>query len=78
MHLKGEIVSGGAPCPHVRVDIALIGPEAPQGTVIGSLSTDARGVYDGAVVVPRDFALGEYELVVVTPGDARCAPSRSR
>jgi hypothetical protein len=78
MHLKGEIASGGAPCAHVRVDVVLVGPDAPQGTVIGSLSTDAAGVYDGAVVVPRDFGLGEYELVVITPGDARCAPSRSR
>lgn len=77
LHLKGEILSSGAPCAHVRVDVVLVGSDTPQGTVIGSLSTDARGVYDGAVVIPRDFALGEYELVAVTPGDARCAPSRS-
>ncbi|MEJ7732397.1 MAG: transglutaminase-like domain-containing protein [Polyangiaceae bacterium] len=86
LHLKGEILSAGAPCAHVRVDVVLVGAagsgvSGPDGhssvTVVGSLSTDARGVYDGAVVIPRDFALGEYELVAVTPGDARCAPSRS-
>ncbi|MFS8068218.1 MAG: hypothetical protein ACMG6S_17830 [Byssovorax sp.] len=26
----------------------------------------------------RDFTLGDYDLVVTTPGDNRCAPGRSR
>ena len=40
-------------------------PSAPGGRrarPIGSLSTDDRGRYDGAVVIPRDFALGDYDL----------------
>jgi len=78
LHLKGEVTSLGSPCAHVRVDIVLVSSESPQGTVIGSLSTDDRGAYDGAVVVPRDLGLGDYELVVATPGDSRCSAGRSR
>jgi hypothetical protein len=78
VHLKGDISSSGGPCAHVRVDVVLIGPELPHGAVVGSLSTDEAGRYDGAVVIPRDFSVGEYELIVTTPGDARCAPSQSK
>lgn len=78
LHLQGEVKSGGSPCAHVRVDVQLRGGGLSAGVVLGSLSTDARGVYDGAVVVPRDLAVGDYQLVVVTPGDARCGAGESR
>ncbi|WP_437735954.1 transglutaminase-like domain-containing protein [Sorangium sp. So ce1335] len=77
LHLQGEISSNGAPCAHVRVDVILTGRSAPQGVTVGSLSTDDRGRYDDAVVIPRDVALGEYDLVIATPGDARCKPGRT-
>ncbi len=51
---------------------------ALAGTPVGSLSTDERGRYDGAVVIPRDLALGDYDLVVQTPGDARCGAGRTK
>ena len=66
------------PCAHVRVDVVLTGPAVASGAVVGSLSTDEKGRYDGAIVIPRDFALGDYELVVTTPGDARCGPGKSK
>ena len=78
MRVHGEIKSAGSPCPHVRVDVLLVSPEAPQGAAVGSLSTDDRGTYDGPVVVPSDFHLGSYELLVQTPGDAVCAPGESK
>jgi len=74
IHLRGEVKSGGSACPHVRVDVLLRGAAAPEGVVVGSLSTDERGAYDGPVVVPRELTLGEYELVLRTPGGARCGP----
>ncbi|WP_437280733.1 transglutaminase domain-containing protein [Sorangium sp. So ce375] len=77
LHLQGQVSSAGAPCGHVRVDVILTGAAAPQGTTVGSLSTDDRGRYDGAVVIPGDVALGEYDLAVVTPGDARCKAGRT-
>jgi hypothetical protein len=87
LHLSGTVASEGAPCAHLRVDVVMVphlerrGSSASpsvQGVPIGSLSTDARGKYDGAVVVPRDLALGDYDLKVVTPGDARCGAGQTR
>ena len=77
LHLQGHVNGEGGPCAHVRVDVVLAGASAPQGVVVGSLSTDDRGRYDGAVIVPRDIALGDYDLVVATPGDTRCSAGRT-
>lgn len=90
LHLQGQVAlaGGGGACAHLRVDVILLGSAsrshtqgastAPVGTAIGSLSTDERGRFDGAVVIPRDLGLGEYDLVIQTPGDARCGPGRTR
>jgi hypothetical protein len=77
-HLRGDVKNDGAPCPHLRVDVVLVSDALPQGAAVGSLSTDEKGHYDGAVVIPRDFALGDYRLMVETPGDAQCPAGRSK
>lgn len=77
-HIKGEVTSPGGPCAHVRVDVFLVSAELPAGVAVGSLSTNDRGIYDGAVVIPRDFAVGEYDLIVVTAGDSRCSAAQSK
>jgi hypothetical protein len=88
LHLQGQVHSGGAPCGHLRVDVILVShveraaaggsSVPPQGATIGSLSTDEHGKYDGAVVIPRDFSLGDYDLLVQTPGDLRCGAGKTR
>jgi hypothetical protein len=91
LHLQGAVASGGGACGQVRVDVLLVGrpehgrdgkragePASVPGTVLGSLSTDEKGKFDGAVVIPRDIALGDYDLVVQTPGDTRCGPGRTK
>jgi 5-hydroxyisourate hydrolase-like protein (transthyretin family) len=77
MRVLGEVKSGGAPCAPVRVDVLLVSPQDPQGAAVGSLSTDDGGRFDGPVVVPSDFHLGNYELLVRTPGDGQCSPGES-
>lgn len=78
LHLQGRVSTAGAACPHLRVDVLLTSPLLPQGAVIGSLSTNEQGKFDGAVVIPRDFSLGDYDLAVATPGDARCGAGRTK
>jgi hypothetical protein len=78
LHIQGEVKASGAACAHTRVDVVLVSGALPQGVTIGALSTDERGGYDGAVVIPQDFAVGDYELFVTTPGDAHCAPTGAR
>lgn len=77
-HVQGVVSTSGAPCSHLRVDVVMTSPQLQQGIVIGSLSTDEQGRFDGAVIIPRDFTLGDYDLVVATFGDNRCAAGRSR
>lgn len=77
IHVKGTVVAEGSPCARVRVDVVVTGRGLPDGRALGSLSTDDAGAFDGAVVVPRDLDLGDYELVVVSPGDTRCGWGRS-
>jgi hypothetical protein len=76
--LQGIVKSAGNVCPHVRVDVMLRGAAAPDGNLIGSLSTNERGEYDGSVVIPYELSLGEYELTLRTPGGARCAAGGSK
>jgi hypothetical protein len=75
LRLVGSVKAGGSSCANVRVDITLKSDLLPQGAAVGSLSTNDQGRFDGSVVVPSDFGVGEYEIVVSTPGDARCGPS---
>jgi hypothetical protein len=58
--------------------VLLRGPVAPEGIVIGSLSTDEHGAYDGSVVIPRELSLGEYDLSLRTPGGASCSAGVSK
>jgi hypothetical protein len=73
LHVRGK-AEGTSACRNIRIDVRLRSDAHPNGIPIGSLSTDDAGVYDGSVVVPRDLAAGDYELVLSTPGDARCGP----
>ncbi len=78
LKLDGRVRSSGNACANVRIDVLLRGSSAPAGVPIGSLSTNEQGVYDGAVVVPRELPLGEYEVVVRTPGGGRCGAGETR
>jgi hypothetical protein len=77
LHLQGQVRAEGRGCGNLRVDVVvLVGPGRKERRV-GSLSTDEDGVYDGAVVLPRDLPIGDHELVVTTRGDATCGPGQA-
>ncbi len=78
VRLRGSVTADGAPCANVRVDVLLHGAGMSREHRVGSLSTDEKGVYDGAVVLPRDMPVGDYELVIATPGNKRCGPGRAQ
>ncbi|MCC6525805.1 MAG: transglutaminase domain-containing protein [Polyangiaceae bacterium] len=77
LHLKGRVLSDGRPCARLRVDVLVAVADSPPVRV-GSLSTDAGGSYDGAVVLPADTPIGDHELIIRTPGDATCGPGEAR
>jgi hypothetical protein len=71
LHVRGAVTSDGAACSHILVAFSLKdgrGHEVP----LGGLATNDDGAFEGALVVPASAALGDYDLVARTPGDARC------
>jgi hypothetical protein len=77
-HLEGRVTSTSGPCARLRLDVVMVASGGTRSVRVGSLSTDDDGKFDGAVVMPRDLAAGDYDLVVETPGDARCRAARSQ
>ncbi|MBM4376070.1 MAG: transglutaminase family protein [Deltaproteobacteria bacterium] len=77
LHLRGTVRVETDACPNVRVDVVLQARGQAERRV-GSLATDERGAFDGAVTLPFDLTVGDYELFVATPGGGRCGAGRSR
>ncbi len=75
--LTGVVESDGEPCSHARVDVSLVSGKGPPRK-IGALAADAEGRYRGAVVIPLDTGVGDYDVLVSTPGDARCGAGLKR
>jgi hypothetical protein len=78
LRLQGQVCTRARPARTCASTCSSPAPSLPSGVVVGSLSTNDQGRFDGAVVIPRDFSLGDYDLLVATPGDSRCAPGRTR
>lgn len=76
--ISGKVKSAAGACARLRLDVVMVAAGGTRSVRVGSLSTDDDGKFDGAVVMPRDLAAGDYDLVVETPGDARCRASRSQ
>jgi hypothetical protein len=74
--LQGVVEADGEACGHVGVEF-LVRSGAGE-TPIGMLATDERGHYDGAIVLPKTLAVGDYEIVARTAGDGRCGRGWSR
>jgi transglutaminase-like putative cysteine protease len=70
--VRGSVRADGDPCPHVAVEISLRDPNTQKTSLLGTLATGDDGTFAGGIVVPRSTPLGDYDVVVRTPGDARC------
>jgi hypothetical protein len=70
IHLRGTVAAGGAPCPHVAVELSA---RAPNGNTVpvGELATDDHGVFAGAITLPSSLGLGDHEILAAAP-QARC------
>jgi hypothetical protein len=75
--VAGKIEAEGVGCGPLRADIALRRRDSGRSTAVGSLGTDERGIFQGNVFLPVAFPVGDYEVVVSTPGDARCGAGSS-
>lgn len=74
LSVGGTIEADGAGCAQARVDVSLRRRDTGHATAVGSLGTNERGAFEGNVFLPLAFPVGDYDVVVSTPGDARCGP----
>lgn len=74
LRLEGSIHSSGEPCPHLRLNVALVLPNSEMP--LGALATDEKGRFSGAIVIPPTVGVGEHDLTISTPGDIRCGRGR--
>jgi hypothetical protein len=79
LKVSGTVVAEREACSNVVVDITLreVGKAASHAAElrVGSLATDARGSYQGSLVVPSNIPLGDYEVIAKTSGNMRCGRS---
>lgn len=77
LHVHGVVNSEGEPCAHVAVEIVLRDARTRRMTALGTLATDGEGHFAGGIVVPASTALGDYDVLARTTGDARCGGASS-
>ena len=77
VRISGTASAEGKPCVNMRVDVLLL-VDGEAERRLGSLATNARGAYDGAVVMPAVVPIGDHELVVATVGNPRCGLGQAR
>jgi hypothetical protein len=73
--LAGRVEAEGQGCAGLRVDVALRG-EVGRPIPLGSLATDPSGNFAGSVTVGPSLDVGDYRLVLSTPGNWACGPGR--
>ena len=76
IRVSGVVSGSSGPCASVRIDVVLNG-YGLQARPLGALVTDARGRYDGFVLVPSDVVVGDYDVQVHTPGSPECGQGTS-
>ena len=74
--VTGRVDADGEACQYARVDIALRTGDGKL-VAIGAVPADEKGRFNGAVTVPLELDVGDYEVVASTPGDSRCGPGVS-
>jgi transglutaminase-like putative cysteine protease len=70
--VRGNVLAGGEPCPHVAVELWLRAAATHKTFRLGTLATGNDGAFGGGIVVPPAAALGDYDVIARTPGDAHC------
>jgi len=59
----------------LRVEVSFAAEDRRDRLLLGIAVTGESGAFTGSFGVPTDLQLGDYRLVVLTPGDAEHAPA---
>jgi hypothetical protein len=61
----------------MRIEVSLASAARTERLLLGVVTSGPDGRYQQSFEVPPDLAVGDYELVAVTPGDAMHSPAKS-
>jgi hypothetical protein len=76
LHVSGRVQeAGGGGVSGLRIEISLAADDRKERMLLGVTVSAEHGAFDGVFGVPPDVAVGDYRLVVITPGDARHLPA---
>jgi len=82
---RGEVLSvwgraraGGLGVAGLRVEVALAPERDGPERLLGATVTDEHGHFRGSFGVPPDLAVGDYRLIVRSPGNAHVGPALAR
>jgi hypothetical protein len=78
IRVAGTVAIDGVGCSQLRVDVLLKRVDSDATTNVGALTTDSSGAFDGSIFLPLGFPVGDYDVKVATPGDARCGAGTSK
>lgn len=78
LEITGAVRGGGEGVEGLRVEVLLQAPRAHTERLLGVTVTRQHGRFRGVFGVPPDLAVGEYRLLVRTPGNDRWGPAMAR
>jgi hypothetical protein len=78
LSLSGSARSGRLGVAGLRIEVLLASERGGHERLLGVTVTNEHGLFWGSFGVPPDLAVGDYRLVVRSPGNAQVAPSIAR
>lgn len=78
LEVTGRAEGGGVGVVGLRVEVFLRAPATDREWLLGVTVTNEQGRFRALFGVPPDLAVGDYELVVRTPGDPTWGPAIAR
>jgi len=77
VRIRGQVQNDGEPCVRVRVDVYLRDVKAGATVSVGAFATDEGGRFAGALIVPTNATVGDYDIAARTKGGLGCAEGSS-
>ena len=78
LEVTGSVRGAGEGLAGLRVEVLLEARRASRQSLLGVTVTRGNGRFRGVFGVPPDLPVGDYRLLVRTPGDARWLPALAR
>ncbi|MGC4068539.1 MAG: transglutaminase-like domain-containing protein [Polyangiaceae bacterium] len=76
LKLDGSVASTTASCEGASVQLSLVRGDRAYASI--STTSDGKGRFSAALVIPSDLSLGDYEIRVSSRATARCSSARAR